>query len=773
MLCEHIMFSEKNPSRSNQLTNYFVNDYCSSLDDAHEKILDKVDHLHNEITQNLDLPRKITRYIEYFNLKIYLAIVTITIGGSILFLMLVNVADALNAARWNYFSNSLPLMMLSGVASALVATWICFRFATTAEGSGQPELKTVLSGTKYYGFLTMQTLWAKYFSSLAVKLSGLGMGFEGAFIHNIAILAHNLVKLPFFTDLSHEHATKALITAGITVAFVMAFGTPIGAILATIEMCSSNFQVSQLFKCFISGTLAYMIYCILHNVFKVSIIKHVSIPDYHLGEIHYFVLMGVLQGLLASAYMFGFSKYLVFKRTSAHPIFANRYYYLTLVTSIIAILTFPHNNFKYGFKSLISDLTNYNDLYDSKRAISWWYNDNRVIWELLYVLVTRFVMMLSFSTSPIPFGVFGPGILLGVVQGRLFGEIARRYLGSVTQPIIFAVAGTAAFISGMTRTFSPLVMVLEMTGELNLIFPMLVTTLFSFIVSTVFNIGFFDMLIAIRKLPYLASFMSPHKGRMEARDIAKGLENNVLRHDSTLYDIFELLVMKTELKKNEFIPMVDRETGQIQGFLSLESCLDYLKTFMIEIDSILLNRRDRMSNRLYETLKRFVHEHGQDAPIIISRKIRQYLRNITVRQDKFVMGQLANEKPKRADAHLDLQTTTSIFQLSDPRDSMARHTDRVTLAFERDTVGRMKAENQEMENRRQLVTELLSSIPIDFKDSKLSIEHFPVIVSESTKLIKVHYLFLMLGVDIIWVQSSKAVLMGKITKDDFLTFKSN
>lgn len=89
-------------------------------------------------------------------------------------------------------------MTISGVGIALIATWITGTFAPTAEASGLPEMKTVLSGTEYYNFLTLQTLWAKYFSSCMVKVSGLGMGFEGAFTHIIAILAHNITKLPFF-----------------------------------------------------------------------------------------------------------------------------------------------------------------------------------------------------------------------------------------------------------------------------------------------------------------------------------------------------------------------------------------------------------------------------------------------------------------------------------------------------------------------------------------------------------------------------------------------
>ena len=137
-----------------------------------------------------------------------------------------------------------------------------------------------------------------------------------------------------------------------------------------------------------------------------------------------------------------------------------------------------------------------------------------------------------------------------------------------------------------------------------------------------------------------------------------------------------------------------------------------------------------------------------------------------------VTRQHGTERPRNIKEALKYAHEPSLFQLSDFKDSLVRG-DRVTLAFERDTAGRMKIAKEESESKRKLITELLSNVPIDFDDEKLNVERFPVVVSEHTKLIKVHFLFLMLGVDIIWVQSAQAVLTGKITKEGFLNFKSN
>ena len=765
------MFSESNPSRSNQITNYFVNDYLSSLDEANDKMLDKVDYFQNEITQYLSFPERVKKYFEYFNLKTYIAVITITVAGSVLFLILNNIANSLVNLRYVHCYHSLFLMLITGVIAAIFATGITGNFAPTAEASGLPELKTVLSGTIYYNFLTIQTMWAKYFSSLMVKLSGLGMGFEGAFTHIIAIMAHHLVKLPFFKSLNNFHDQQIIMTAGICAAFVVAFGTPVGGIIFTIELCSHSFQVNTLFKCFISATIAYSIYCLLHNVFKVTIIGQVDDIEYSLGEIHYFVLLGLLEGCLAAGYMFVFSKYLMFKRNSKHPIFSNRYFYIAIVTSIVAIITYPHHNFKYGFKQLLTDLTTVHNLSDPKRAIHWWNNGDGVIIELIYVLASRIFMFICFSTSAIPFGVIGPGIMIGGIFGRIFGETGTRYFGFETDARAYAIAATAAFIAGVTKTFSPFVCVMELTGEFQLMFPALLTTVVAFGVSAVFNIGFLDMIIAIRKLPYLPTFLPGGRGKLLVTEILAPVQEDFLFSTSTIYDILDLLVLKNDVKEHDYVPILNPETKRIISFVQLKNCINFLNHFVVEIDKILLTKKQSMSIRLFNLLTKFVDDHGEAAPIVISRKIRKYLRKIRVRNNKFEMEDWGTVTKKKKEEILDYMRSSTVFNMRDSRQTFIK-TDRISMAFERDTVGKMKAKKEEAENKRRLLTELLSSISVNFNDERLAVETFPIIVSSDTKLFKVHYLFLMLGIGVIWVQNEQGQLIGKVTKDDFLSFKS-
>ena len=80
-------------------------------------------------------------------------------------------------------------------------------------------------------------------------------------------------------------------------------------------------------------------------------------------------------------------------------------------------------------------------------------------------------MIFCFTTAAIPFGIFTPGLVLGTLLGRLFSEILSLFFTFESSKTIFALCGTAAFISSLTKTFSGTIIVLEMTKNFSLLLP--------------------------------------------------------------------------------------------------------------------------------------------------------------------------------------------------------------------------------------------------------------------------------------------------------------
>lgn len=767
MLCEQIIFSKKNPSRSNQISNYLVSDHCSSLIDAKEEILAKVDYAQDDITPYLDTGQKWSRYAQFLSFKSYLAMVSITIIGSVLFLMLAAIAKYFTNTKHYYFGDSLTAYIIAGVAVANFATWICGRFSVTAEGSGIAEMKSILTGIEIENFFTITTLATKYVSCIMVKVSGLGMGYEGAFIHIIGAFAYNITKLPLFKEIDNDHNRRTITIAGMACAMTLAFGTPIGGMFFALDMCPANFQLPNMFKSFITASISYFIWSIMYNVFNVSTVVKMDSASYQIGDFGWFVLLGLLEGTLCTVYLLAFSKYLVFKRSSKLAIFANRHYYITLVSIIVCVLTFWHNNFRMGVKETISDLTSLKDLNDPRRKIRWWYDDNQVIWELLYCLIGRLVMFWAFTSSAIPFGVFGPGLTAGVILARLYGEIVTRFFGVRTGANIFAAAGCAAFFCGFSRSFTAMICVMEMTGEMGIFFPLLVTSLIGFLFSSVFNLGFFEMLIAIRKLPYLPTFMPPQRGAQPISVLLEPLGNEYLYDDASLYDMFQLLIRKTEVDTRDYLPIINRESRRIKYYVRMEDCVQYMKSSVLDVEKIIMDEKSHLSFQIYSNLSQFIRDFGKDAQTIISKRMWNQLRKIKMKTNQFVMGQFGTT----AGQALLPQKDNTVLLLERP-DVAPHHSGRITTTFEMDSIAKEKAKQEERDLNKKIIMELLSRAKVDYDNLVLSVNPVPVIVSSDIKCTKAHFLFLMLGIPVIWIQNCTGELLGKVTKDSFLKFKS-
>lgn len=127
-----------------------------------------------------------------------------------------------------------PILLMVGV-------WITSRLANT-EGSGIPELKSVLAGVSIYRYLSLRALLTKLLGLLLATCSGLFIGKEGPFVHISAALANNITKVKIFRRLHHKNAfRKQLLAVAAGIGITATFGTPIGGALYSIEVMATFF----------------------------------------------------------------------------------------------------------------------------------------------------------------------------------------------------------------------------------------------------------------------------------------------------------------------------------------------------------------------------------------------------------------------------------------------------------------------------------------------------------------------------------------------------
>lgn len=111
-----------------------------------------------------------------------------------------------------------------------------------------------------------------------------------------------------------------------------------------------------------------------------------------------------------------------------------------------------------------------------------------------------------------PCGAFVPSLKIGSGLGRLIGEIIFKifpngiaYDGIVSAivPGGYALVGAAAFSAALTRSIAVAVIVLEVTGQLTHLIPILLAVLVAYSVVSLLQPSLYDSIIVQKDLPHL------------------------------------------------------------------------------------------------------------------------------------------------------------------------------------------------------------------------------------------------------------------------------
>ena len=73
----------------------------------------------------------------------------------------------------------------------------------------------------------------------------MSVGKEGPFVHIAACIANKLAKISIFKDINNA-TKKNMLAAAVGAGVTATFGTPIGGVLFSIEVTSSNYIVANL-----------------------------------------------------------------------------------------------------------------------------------------------------------------------------------------------------------------------------------------------------------------------------------------------------------------------------------------------------------------------------------------------------------------------------------------------------------------------------------------------------------------------------------------------
>jgi chloride channel 3/4/5 len=107
-------------------------------------------------------------------------------------------------------------------------------FAPYAAGSGISEIKCIIAGFVMKGFLSATTLSIKSIGLPLSIASGLSVGKEGPSVH-YAVCTGNVISRFFNKYRRNAAKTREILTASAGTGVAVAFGSPIGGVLFSLE----------------------------------------------------------------------------------------------------------------------------------------------------------------------------------------------------------------------------------------------------------------------------------------------------------------------------------------------------------------------------------------------------------------------------------------------------------------------------------------------------------------------------------------------------------
>lgn len=373
-----------------------------------------------------------------------------------------------------------PLM---GLVFGTLAGVIIQVLSPSAAGGGIPQVKAALA--KYPVVLNLRTALVKTLATILVLGAGFTVGRRGPTVHIGAALGAQVSRwIP-----NSPTNRRQMIAAGAAAGLAAGFNTPIAGVLFVVEELMRDISGLTLETAIAASFTGAVVSRILSSTdlnASLSVPLNVSLAgvdaaqqgSFTVEEIPFYVLLGILAGVLGGLFNRGIIGGMKFSRNSPLPI-----------------------PIQIGLAGLISGT-----------VIAWlppFFQDNAGLRELLIagqfgwqttaiVFVAQFCLTILAYSAGAPGGLFAPALVLGSALGYLVGSAEVALIGTESA-YTFALAGMGAFFTSVVRVpVTAIVIVFEMTADFNLVLPLMVSCAMAYIMAESVSKGsLYEHLLAI------------------------------------------------------------------------------------------------------------------------------------------------------------------------------------------------------------------------------------------------------------------------------------
>ncbi|KAF8813918.1 Cl-channel protein [Phlegmacium glaucopus] len=414
-------------------------------------------------------------------------------------------------ARWMIFV--MFAAMFSFIASHLVRS-----FAKYAAGSGISEIKCILAGFVMQGFLGFATFFIKSLTLPLAIASGLSVGKEGPSVH-VACCIGSLVAGLFDNFRRSQSKTREIVTAASAAGVAVAFGSPIGGVLFSIEEMSHTFSTKMLWRSMFCALVATFTLSAMNpfRTGKLVLFQVTYDRDWHFFEIIFFVILGIFGGLYG-AFMIKFNlQVAAFRRKYLANHGVAEAVTLASLTALIGYFNrFIRMDMTSSMAILFRECEGGGNVFNLCQTPAQW----RISNSLLLATIIRIGFVVISYGCKVPAGIFVPSMAIGATFGRMVGIMVKALNQAYLQKGIFkfcapdlpcitpgtyAFLGAAAALSGVMRiTVTVVVIMFELTGALTYILPTMIVLLVTKAVGDFLGTnGIADEMIRLNGFPFL------------------------------------------------------------------------------------------------------------------------------------------------------------------------------------------------------------------------------------------------------------------------------
>ncbi|KAG0077568.1 hypothetical protein BGZ93_001769 [Podila epicladia] len=403
---------------------------------------------------------------------------------------------------------------------ATTAAYLVKTYAPYAEGSGIPEVKTILGGFVIRHYLGLETLVIKTVTLVLSTASGLSLGKEGPLLH-IACCIGNILPRIFPKFKRNEAKMREILSAAAAAGISVAFGAPIGGVVFSLEEMSYYFSSDTMWHSFFCAMAAAVALKLMDpfRTEKLVVFQVQYDRDWHGFEMMFYLMLGILGGLWGAFFIRMNLRLAAFRKTSWLRFFPIYEVFgvclLTAAVGYINIFTRVQSPQLLAnlFRECDGNAGNYHGLCDDGGV------GLRVFSLLSASVVKGGLTILTFGLA-IPAGIFMPSMVIGALFGRALGMLVQAWQQNhpgfwlfasclpdvpCVTPGSYAMVGAAAFMGGVTRmTVSLVIIMFELTGALTYVLPIMIVVMTSKWVGDAFGKeGIFDGIILLCGYPFL------------------------------------------------------------------------------------------------------------------------------------------------------------------------------------------------------------------------------------------------------------------------------